>query len=97
DRTAIDIVYDVCHNIAKFEELPAPQSGRSGSSRSTRRMCIYPKESPRAYPPGHPETPAVYRDVGQPVLIPGDMGRYSYVLVGTARAYEDTFASTCHG
>jgi tRNA-splicing ligase RtcB (3'-phosphate/5'-hydroxy nucleic acid ligase) len=97
DRTAIDIVYDVCHNIAKFEELPAPQSGRSGSSRSTRRMCIHRKGSTRAYPPGHPETPAVYRDVGQPVLIPGDMGRYSYVLVGTARAYEDTFASTCHG
>jgi tRNA-splicing ligase RtcB len=60
-------------------------------------VCVHRKGSTRAYPPGHPQTPAVYRDVGQPVLIPGDMGRYSYVLVGTERAFQETFGSTCHG
>jgi tRNA-splicing ligase RtcB len=85
DRTGIDIVYDVCHNIAKFEQF------------GTRRVCVHRKGATRAYPPQHPQTPAVYREVGQPVLIPGDMGRYSYVLVGTERAYEETFGSTCHG
>lgn len=83
------VVYDVCHNIAKFETFDI--AGRE------RRLCVHRKGATRAYPPGHPKTPAPYRDVGQPVLIPGDMGRYSYVLVGTARAYEETFGSTCHG
>src|SRR3712207_6148693 len=55
------------------------------------------KGATRAYPPGHPQTPAAYRHVGQPVIIPGDMGRYSYVLVGTERAFQETFGSTCHG
>ena len=55
------------------------------------------KELPGAFPPHHPQTPAAYRAVGQPVLIPGDMGRYSYVLVGTELAYQETFGSTCHG
>jgi tRNA-splicing ligase RtcB len=85
DRTGIDIVYDVCHNIAKFEDFPQG------------RVCVHRKGSTRAYPPGHPQTPAAYRDVGQPVLIPGDMGRYSYVLAGTQKAFEETFGSTCHG
>lgn len=89
DRTGIHIVYDVCHNIAKFEEFPL--------GRTSRRVCVHRKGATRAYPPHHPQTPAVYREVGQPVLIPGDMGRYSYVLVGTQRAYEETFGSTCHG
>jgi tRNA-splicing ligase RtcB (3'-phosphate/5'-hydroxy nucleic acid ligase) len=118
-RTGIDIVYDVCHNIAKMEEFPLdppetgsderaaryPQIGgrggpadvRTGSSGSTRRLCVHRKGSTRAYPPGHPQTPEAYRDVGQPVLIPGDMGRYSYVLAGTERAFRETFGSTCHG
>ena len=52
---------------------------------------------PRAFPPGHPLTPAAYREVGQPVIVPGDMGRYSFVLAGTQRAYDETFGSTCHG
>lgn len=96
DRTGIDIVYDVCHNIAKFEEFPDPdRSGRR--NRSLRRVCVHRKGSTRAYPPGHPQTPVAYRDVGQPVLIPGDMGRYSYVLAGTQKAFEETFGSTCHG
>jgi tRNA-splicing ligase RtcB len=89
DRTGLDIVYDVCHNIAKFETFVV--DGRP------RRVCVHRKGATRAYPAGHPQTPAVYRDVGQPVLIPGDMGRYSYVLAGAARACDETFGSTCHG
>ncbi len=85
----IEVVYDVCHNIAKVETHRV--DGRE------RRLCMHRKGATRAFPPGHPQTPEAYREVGQPVLIPGDMGRYSYVLVGTARAYEETFGSTCHG
>lgn len=83
------VVYDVCHNIAKFEEVPV--EGRD------RRVLIHRKGATRAFPPHHPKTPEPYAQVGQPVLIPGDMGRYSYVLVGTRRAFEETFGSTCHG
>ena len=89
DRTGVDIVYDVCHNIAKFETFDI-----GGASR---RLCVHRKGATRAYPPGHPKTPEPYRTVGQPVLVPGDMGRYSYVLVGTERAMRETFGSTCHG
>jgi tRNA-splicing ligase RtcB len=88
-RIRLATVYDVCHNIAKFETFTVDGQPR--------RLCVHRKGATRAYPPGHPQTPAAYRDVGQPVLIPGDMGRYSYVLVGTARALEETFGSTCHG
>ena len=72
------MIYDVCHNIAKWETHEV--DGRM------RRLCVHRKGATRAFPPGHPETPAAYRAIGQPVLIPGDMGRYSYVLVGTAGA-----------
>ena len=89
DRTGIATVYDVCHNIAKFETFSV--DGRS------RRLCVHRKGATRAYPPNHPGTPAAYRDVGQPVLIPGDMGRYSYVMAGTDRALDETFGSACHG
>jgi tRNA-splicing ligase RtcB len=89
DRTGLDVVYDVCHNIAKFETLPVEGA--------LRRVCVHRKGATRAYPPGHPATPEAYRQVGQPVLIPGDMGRYSYVLVGTERAFAESFGSTCHG
>jgi len=82
-------VYDVCHNIAKFEEHIV-----GGVSR---RLCVHRKGATRAYPPKHPEVPAAYRDIGQPVIIPGDMGRYSFVLVGTEKAMAETFGSTCHG
>jgi tRNA-splicing ligase RtcB len=94
-RTGIDIVYDVCHNIAKIESFPG--GGGIGFGGAMKRLCVHRKGSTRAYPPGHAQTPAVYRDVGQPVLIPGDMGRYSYVLAGTQRAFDETFGSTCHG
>ncbi|MDY0270062.1 RtcB family protein [Trichloromonas sp.] len=83
------LIYDVCHNIAKWETHTV--DGRA------RRLCVHRKGATRAFPPGHPDTPEAYRAVGQPVLIPGDMGRYSYVLVGTAGAMAETFGSTCHG
>ncbi|RLA88026.1 MAG: RNA-splicing ligase RtcB, partial [Deltaproteobacteria bacterium] len=59
--------------------------------------CVHRKGATRAFPPKHPDVPKIYREVGQPVLIPGDMGTESYVLVGTQKAMEDTFGSTCHG
>jgi len=89
-RTAgLDLVYDVCHNIAKIETHSV--DGK------LRRLCVHRKGATRAFPPGHPDIPEDYQEVGQPVLIPGDMGRYSYVLVGTEKAYGETFGSTCHG
>ncbi len=83
------LVYDVCHNIAKYETHEV--GGRP------RRLCVHRKGATRAFPPGHPELGPQFRDIGQPVLIPGDMGRYSYVLVGTEGAFRETFGSTCHG
>jgi tRNA-splicing ligase RtcB len=82
-------VYDVAHNIAKIETHVV--AGRR------RRLCVHRKGATRAFPPGHEELPAAYRSIGQPVLIPGDMGRASYVLTGTVGAMEQTFGSTCHG
>jgi len=86
---ATDLVYDVAHNIAKFETHEV--GGRA------RRLCVHRKGATRAFPPGHPELGERFRDIGQPVLIPGDMGRYSFVLVGTSGAFQETFGSTCHG
>jgi tRNA-splicing ligase RtcB len=85
----ISTIYDVCHNIAKMETHLF--EGKK------RRLCVHRKGATRAFPPGHPDTPELYRSVGQPVMIPGDMGRYSYVLVGTKGAFDETFGSTCHG
>ncbi|MCH9680905.1 MAG: RtcB family protein, partial [Deltaproteobacteria bacterium] len=91
DATALglEVVYDVCHNIAKWEEHEVDGVQR--------RLCVHRKGATRAFGPGHPQVPAAYRDVGQPVLVPGDMGRYSYVLAGTALAMRETFGSSCHG
>ena len=86
---AFRLVYDVCHNIAKFEQHRV--EGREQT------LCVHRKGATRAFPPGSPQIPAAYRPVGQPVLIPGDMGTGSYVLVGTERAMEETFGSSCHG
>ena len=83
------LIYDVCHNIAKLEEHTV--EGRK------RRLCVHRKGATRAFAPGHSQVPAAYREIGQPVLIPGDMGRYSYLLAGTETAMEKTFGSTCHG
>lgn len=88
-KLGICSVYDVCHNIAKWEEHTV--SGKK------RRLCVHRKGATRAYPKGHPELPAAYRELGQPVLIPGDMGRYSFVLIGEAGSMEKTFGSSCHG
>jgi tRNA-splicing ligase RtcB len=83
------LLYDVCHNIAKIETLPVEGS--------LKKLCVHRKGATRAFPPGHPAVPDRYRKVGQPVLIPGDMGTGSYVLAGTDRAFTETFGSTCHG
>ena len=83
------LVYDVCHNIAKHETHEV--------SGARTRLCVHRKGATRAFPPRHPELAPQFRDIGQPVLIPGDMGRYSYVLVGTAGAFTETFGSSCHG
>jgi tRNA-splicing ligase RtcB len=89
----LKLIYDVCHNIAKWEEHSIP--GQDPGVR--RRLCVHRKGATRAFGPGHPDVPARYRKVGQPVLVPGDMGRYSYVLVGTQGAMDETFGSSCHG
>lgn len=83
------LVYDVCHNIAKIEEHIV--DGKKMT------LCVHRKGATRAFPPGHPALPQKFRKTGQPVLIPGDMGTGSYVLVGTEKAMEKTFGSTCHG
>jgi tRNA-splicing ligase RtcB len=83
------LVYDVCHNIAKKEEHLV--DGRK------QWVCVHRKGATRAFPPGHPALNPAYRDIGQPILIPGDMGTASYVLVGTEQAMLETFGSTCHG
>jgi len=85
----MSLVYDVAHNIAKLETHEL--DGRA------RRLCVHRKGATRAFPPGHADVVSAYRDLGQPVFIPGDMGRYSYVLLGTPGAYAETFGSTCHG
>jgi len=83
------LLYDVCHNIAKIEEFNL--GGR------VRKLCVHRKGATRAFPADHPAVPQRYRNVGQPVLIPGDMGTGSYVLVGQPKAMEETFGSACHG
>jgi tRNA-splicing ligase RtcB len=82
-------VYDVAHNIAKFEEHDVHGEKK--------RLCVHRKGATRCFPPGHEGVPRAYRDVGQPVLVPGSMGTASYVLVGQQKAMDLTFGSTCHG
>ncbi|HUV76328.1 MAG TPA: RtcB family protein [Dehalococcoidales bacterium] len=88
-EAGLELIYDVTHNIAKIEEHKV--HGKQ------QRLCVHRKGATRAFPAGHPDVPAKYAKIGQPVLIPGDMGRVSYVLVGTEQAMEETFGSTCHG
>ncbi len=85
----IDVVYDVCHNIAKFEKFIV--DGKE------KEVCVHRKGATRSFGPGREEIPEAYRKVGQPVLIPGTMGTASYVLVGTKKAEELTWGSTVHG
>lgn len=84
----MDLIYDVAHNIAKIEKHIVDDQEKT--------LCVHRKGATRAFPPGHKELSEKYRAIGQPVIIPGDMGRNSYLLVGTERAAE-TFYSTCHG
>ncbi|MDO8528722.1 MAG: RtcB family protein [Nanoarchaeota archaeon] len=88
-KIKIDVVYDVCHNIAKFEEHEV--DGKK------QMVCIHRKGATRSFGKGRKEVPKDYRDVGQPVLIPGSMGTSSYVLVGTKKAEELTWGSSVHG
>jgi len=85
----LDLVYDVCHNIAKVETHTV--------NGEKKKLCVHRKGATRAFPPNHRDIPRDYQSIGQPVLIPGDMGRCSYVLIGTERAMKETFGSTCHG
>ena len=89
ESMGLRLVYDVAHNIAKFE--------RHHVNGGERMVCVHRKGATRSFPPGHPDIPEDYRAIGQPVIIPGDMGRNSYVLVGTAQAMEETFGTCCHG
>jgi tRNA-splicing ligase RtcB len=82
-------IYDVAHNIAKIEEHAV--DGRK------LKVCVHRKGATRAFPAGHKNIPGRYKEAGQPVLVPGDMGRCSFVAVGTEKAMTDTFGSTCHG
>jgi len=82
-------IYDVAHNIAKIEEHAV--DGRKS------KVCVHRKGATRAFPAGHKDIPRRYKDAGQPVLLPGDMGRCSFVAVGTQEAMDETFGSTCHG
>ncbi len=83
------LIYDICHNIAKFESHEVDGE--------TVDVCMHRKGATRAFGPGNPGIPVEFRGVGQPVLIPGDMGRYSFLSVGTERAMKETFGSSCHG
>ncbi len=85
----MNLIYDVAHNIAKFEKHKI--NGKE------KMLCVHRKGATRAFPPNHLEIPEPYRDLGQPVVIPGDMGRNSYLLVGTSQAMDETFGTTCHG
>jgi tRNA-splicing ligase RtcB (3'-phosphate/5'-hydroxy nucleic acid ligase) len=85
----LDLVYDVAHNIAKVEKYKI--DGK------IKEVYVHRKGATRAFGPGHEEIPSIYRDVGQPILLPGSMGTASYVLVGTDKAMNETFSSTPHG
>jgi len=89
DTMDMQIVYDVCHNVAKIET--------HAIDGEPTKVVVHRKGATRSFPPGHPDVPAQYRDVGQPVLIPGSMGTSSWVLVGTSKAMELSFGTTAHG
>ncbi|MFO7945953.1 MAG: RtcB family protein [Armatimonadota bacterium] len=89
NQLGLRLVYDVAHNVAKFEEHDVDGTPT--------RLCVHRKGATRGFGPGHPEVPDDYRDYGQPVLIPGDMSTGSFVLTGTDRAMTDSWGSTCHG
>ena len=85
----MNLLYDVAHNIAKKERHQV--DGRD------QMVVVHRKGATRAFPPGHPDLPDIFRQVGQPVLIPGDMGRASYILAGAEGSMKESFGSCCHG
>ena len=89
DDLGMDLLYDVAHNVAKLEKHTVNDKKKE--------VYVHRKGATRAFPPGHPEVPAVYRDVGQPVLIPGSMGTPSFILCGAKEAMDISFGSACHG
>jgi tRNA-splicing ligase RtcB len=90
EELGMALVYDVAHNIAKFEDHSV---GRG----QTKQVCVHRKGATRAFPPGHPEIPPAYASIGQPVIIPGSMGTASWVLAGQPGSMERSFGTTCHG
>lgn len=88
-KLKMNLIYDVAHNIAKIETHTINDQEV--------RLCVHRKGATRAFGPGHKEVPKRYEKIGQPVIIPGDMGRNSYLLCGTEKAMSETFGSTCHG
>ena len=89
EELGMNLIYDIAHNIAKIEKYTI--DGKE------KRLCVHRKGATRAFGPDNPALPGRYKKTGQPVIIPGDMGRNSYLLVGTKKAEEETFGSTCHG
>ncbi len=89
EKLGMYLIYDIAHNIAKFE--------KHNIDGKEKTLCVHRKGATRAFPSGHIDVPQKYKDAGQPVIIPGDMGRNSYLLAGTIGAMENTFGSTCHG
>ncbi|MGH9204624.1 MAG: RtcB family protein, partial [Vicinamibacterales bacterium] len=89
EALGMSLIYDVAHNIGKIE--PYAVDGEM------QQLIVHRKGATRAFPAGHPEIPEQYRSIGQPVLVPGDMGRYSFIAVGTEGAMRESFGSTCHG
>ncbi|MBW2348924.1 MAG: RtcB family protein [Deltaproteobacteria bacterium] len=85
----MNLLYDVCHNIAKKETHRVDGSDMP--------LCVHRKGATRSLPPGHKLLPRIYASTGQPVLIPGDMGTFSYILAGAEGAMRETFGSSCHG
>lgn len=88
-KAKLEVVYDIAHNIAKFEEFVVDGKKKT--------LCVHRKGATRSFGPGREEITKDYKKVGQPIFIPGSMGTYSYVLVGTEKAREVSFASTAHG
>ncbi|MFA5802169.1 MAG: RtcB family protein [Thermoleophilia bacterium] len=89
ENLGLDVVYDISHNMARFEEHEV------GGERL--KLCVHRKGATRSLPAGHPDVPDIYRASGQPVIVPGDMGTASYLLKGTEKALTESFGSTCHG
>jgi tRNA-splicing ligase RtcB len=90
EQLGMELVYDVAHNIAKFEDHDVGDG-------LLKEVCVHRKGATRAFPPGHPDVPPVYAAIGQPVIIPGSMGTASWVLAGQAGSMKSSFGTTCHG